>query len=247
MKRLSIELMPYRDNSFQNSLYSFDIKQGLGKVIEKLEDEFPLKIKLSRLRKWNSAGYMGFNTIFYESVINFRRPKPGKEEETIDCFLKQAGSLGFSLANFETNSSNLTKTLKEFLSGDKEKSYFLGYMMAFATGLIEDFFMRDLKKKSRKKDNQIVIGFTGKIKFLDNLMPANLGGFTHQDSLWTKNAYAIIGITMEDYSRVILHELGHILGAQHSDNDVMSAERPSDDFNDKNRTAINRLIKKTLS
>jgi hypothetical protein len=215
-------------------------------VIEKLEDEFPLRLKLLKPRKWNSAGYENLNSILYESVRNFKRPKPGKEKEAVNLFLKQAGSLGFSLANFEANSNNLTKALKEFLSGDKEKSYFLGYIMASATGFMGDFFMQDLKKKARKKNNQIVIGFTGKIKFLDSLMPEELAGLAYRDSLWTKNAYAIIGLSMEIPSRVILHELGHILGAKHSSKGIMSARKPSNDFSDKNRTAINRLIKKTL-
>lgn len=93
--------------------------------------------------------------------------------------------------------------------------------------------MRDLKKKV-KANGEIVVGFTGKI------------GSRHKATFGLADGnYILIGICQRPCSCVILHEVGHVFGADdRSDSSVMSNRTFSCtyDFSPQDREIITRSL-----
>jgi DNA topoisomerase IB len=97
--------------------------------------------------------------------------------------------------------------------------------------------MRDLKRKV-KVNGEIVVGFTGKV------------GSQHKKTFGLADSnYVLIGICQRPYSHVIIHEVGHVFGADdRPDSSVMSSQGFSYtyDFSVQDREIITRLLARFL-
>ncbi|MCX6759341.1 MAG: hypothetical protein NT012_02150 [Candidatus Nealsonbacteria bacterium] len=93
--------------------------------------------------------------------------------------------------------------------------------------------MRDLKRKV-KVNGEIVVGFTGKV------------GSQHKKTFGLADSnYVLIGICQRPYSHVIIHEVGHVFGADdRPDSSVMSSQGFSYtyDFSLQDREIITRSL-----
>lgn len=110
-------------------------------------------------------------------------------------------------------------------------------MLPFRQRFFNMFFsylMKDLKRKVKANENEIVVGFTGKI------------GSQHKATFGLADGnYILIGICQKPYSHVILHEIGHVFGADDRlDLSVMSSRAFSYtyDFSPQDREIITRSL-----
>jgi len=93
---------------------------------------------------------------------------------------------------------------------------------------------KNLKSKVKANKNEIVVGFTGKI------------GSRHKTTFGLADGnYILIGICKKPYSYVILHEVGHVFGADdRPDSSIMSNRTFSYnyDFSIQDRKIITRSL-----
>ncbi|MDD4409293.1 MAG: matrixin family metalloprotease [Candidatus Pacebacteria bacterium] len=231
-----IEIVPYCDEKFERSSWNFEIRKELETALGVIEKQFDIRFSVLETRKWNSP-YPDDMAIYPEGIV---RTLEG--DDIPHSLAREALKLGLIGGD---DSVEIEREMNDVLK--KEGS--IMYMLGFFSGRISSFQqkgMLDSLEKLHMNKNGIAIGFTGKKFCLTSADIRTALG-------WTSNGSncAVIGISpkKEIIIKVIIHEMGHILGAGHSDDtDSIMFENAlkitSLMFDEQNRKLIEKNIKK---
>lgn len=215
-----IRVLACCDDKFQRSAWHFDIKKEITTSLDYLHDQFPEAIfELTRISNWNSPGIEEL-TLYPEKIV---RTLDGDVDTFMYQVMKEikALELPFTDKDYLEQENDLNEVLKKVKSGECPIEYFLGFLAGRFDCWLHSSMTAQLKRHFPiTKEFDVVIGFTGKVFRFNCKEISQLAlGWAKKNSLFTDEAYVIIGTWLGGNVspvQVIIHELGHILGASHS-------------------------------
>lgn len=204
-----IRVRAVQDKEFKNSYWSFDIAAELTKASQEFKKQFGVGFELTEIGDWNSVGYP-FLKDFPFNVIQ-RIPKGLSIEEVIDYLVFVCRKrMGFFVEVSQEEREDICSTIR-----NQCPAYQIGFWEGRLGYWLLDYLFHDLKEKE-PMDSEIgaTIALSGKL----SMWLHSSGRVRNQARIFTKEAYVLIGNTAIDNSqiaKVILHEIGHLFGAQH--------------------------------
>ncbi len=213
-KKVLFSIKPVVDESFLSSYWGYNISTTLKEVINHFKSQFKeLKIEFSYLpiEKWE---YRFQIPIDYPRALLAQLPV-GSFEKMVKYLVDEINKI-FSE---RTEGEKLKKVFKKNLRG-KSKEYQMLYLTGYLEGVMEHIIFDDLKKN--KPPSDIVIGFTGKILAFYGLTakPVEIVGTA------SPKKSAILMTLCSNPTGTLLHEIGHIFGATHVNQDINSVMTP---------------------
>lgn len=234
MRKELIPVMVAEDREFRNSYWS-DIQKELRRTFREFKRQFGIGFRVTKVKEWDSIGSPDLRD-FPLNVIR-RLTKVSSEEELIEKLAEEIKQLEIPWKISQKKKERPCRSL-----GRKSKTYQWEYLAGFLTARLQRCLLKSLIEKIIKgEENEIVLGFTGKIIFPEH-PGAPLGLSSKEDG------YALIGIS-ESPSYVILHELGHLFGAEHTKDEstvsVMNQKIcPTYEFDKENKKIVRANLKK---
>lgn len=244
-KKAIIRVRAVQDQEFENSYWSFDIRRELKEALRKFKRQFKVRFEITEIGKWDSIGSPALRD-FPLNVLK-QLQKGVSETEVVDDLVKTVNTQ--MRIPWEV-SQRLRKRFCSVLR-KKPRGYQLGYLMGWFSEFLSDYLLADLMKKTPEKtEADIIIGFTGKIVVFPEQSTFPLGRAVRGADLG-KDAYTVVGICVGLHikpSQAILHEVGHLFGAEHiedkSISSVMSQEPNSYRFDKKNEKTVKYFLTK---
>lgn len=219
------------DQEFENSFWSYDIQKELKKAFREFKRQFGVKLRITEFEEWNSIG----SPFLRDSPLNIVRglPKGSSEEELIENLIKAVNKrTELPLEISQEVKEKLKRVLRR-----KSRAYRFGYLVGYLDYRLKGYLLEDLARKIQRGQDEMIIGFTGKIFPHEYRI---LAGVASQDC-------ALIGIC-NNPSNVILHEIGHVFGAKDVEDksirSVMNIEHtePIYEFDEKNKEIISKNL-----
>lgn len=240
-KDLIIRVRVVQDKEFKNSYWSFDIQKELKEAFQEFKRQFGVGFRIREMGKWNSIGSPKLRD-FPLNILKQLRMGISETEVVEDLVRIVNNQMRIPWEISQEERKCLCGVLKK-----KAKDYQLGYLMAWFSGFPTTYLLQDLRKKIPKttKDD-IIVGFTGKIVGFSEKETFPLGKAVRK-SAFGKNPYALVGIcsglSMKP-SHVILHEFGHLFGAEHLPGISVMNGGPTYDFDEENKKTIQDFLAK---
>lgn len=248
MKRIKhkkkIRIKAVQDRDFKNSYWSFDILSELKKSFQEFQKQFEVKFELIGIEEWESVGHSYLKSFPFNIIQTI--PKGISIEEIIDYLISvYSEKTGLPLEVSQDEKNDICKSLRK-----EPLKYQLGFLQGRLEYWTKECLFQDLIEKI-PIDSKVdaVIAFTGKLSITLNWC----GSVPINGLISNELAYALIRnfwISSVPASKVILHEIGHLFGAQDiEDTSIVSVmtQRPevvTYDFDDVNKKIILRRIKK---
>lgn len=245
-----IRVLACCDSNFLDSLWYFNIEKELGIVFEHFHNQFPeVGFKHTKTLKWDSPGTDEL-VLYPEKIVKILKGDVASFPDQLVFQLKSTG-LSFSKKELKETRDYFDLLIKKCQSEEYSIDYLLGLFSGIFDSLIKKSLIEHLKICfPMNNEYDIVLAFTGKIlRFGPIEISRSWLGFAGSNSLFTDNAYGLIGTwSYPEISPpyVILHEFGHIFGARHckEKNSVMfeSAEESIFIFDEENKKIIRKKI-----
>jgi hypothetical protein len=224
------------DDAFKDLYWTSPLKtkNNILSALKTFNDTFPtVHFNVLPPERWDSRG-IPYVCSFPAPLITWIS-KGVSLEGIVKYLVGRAQELGFSkdFCDEETLKRDLGKIRK------KSKDYKFGFLKGWLIKSLEHELMADLKKNIPCPQKEIVLGFTGKIIIEDRLSfrgLAEIGG-----------KHAVFPIQYgADECLIILHEVGHLFGADHPTGSEESVMRlgvsGSEKFDAENIKRIRRRI-----
>jgi hypothetical protein len=125
-ERMIIYVKAARDKEFEDSYWSFDIREELGEVFGEFEKQFEIRFKLAKIEKWNSVGSPNLRS-FPRNVLE-KLPKGIFGGGIMDYVLKEISE---NMKIPLTLSYERIKQLKADLEKDKSKNYQMHFLIFY--------------------------------------------------------------------------------------------------------------------
>jgi len=235
-----IRVRAVQDREFKNSYWSFDIRSELAKAFQEFQRQFRIGFELTDIGEWDSAGSPSLRD-FPFNVIQMI-PRGLSMEETIEYLVGVCRKdMGLFIEVCQDERDEICNKMK-----GHSLSYQFGFWEGRLGSWLKECFFRDLEEK-KVMDSGIgaIIAFSGKISIC-----SKLGGCIKASGrVLTKEAYVLMGncsIREKQPSKTILHEIGHLFGANHTKyiRSVMKVDQLSTyNFDFRNRRIISNKIK----
>jgi len=212
-----IRVRAVQDEEFKNSYWSFDISSETRKAFEEFERQFGIGFELISIEDWKPANISDIRN-FPMNIIQ-QIPKEISTEEIIEwliyAFRKQ---IGIILIVSREEKYDICRSLK-----GESLRYQHGFFEGRMESWLKDRIFQNLKEKEPiEPEIGFIIACTGKF----SVESYWAGVVRHKASVFTKDAY----ILMQNFwtsgkkpSRVILHEIGHLFGAEHTRNRLVAS------------------------
>jgi len=247
VKMKTITVRVCQDQKFLDSFWNFDIKTELIEALRSFMRQFPgIDFKMSEIKAWKSPGVDDLS--LYPLSIIKQIEGPDIVNELVRGHLRSGISNSERLKYLTEEMENIMAEIK---AGENALEYLLGFFAGRFEGDIKYAFSESLKRNLPPQEDCISIGFTGKIfRFTHAEAQKGSLGWSYINSINTERPLVIIGTWLNSNAsprNVILHELGHVFGANHSKekNSVMfeeTSENMSDIFDKKNVALIRKKI-----
>ena len=146
----------------------------------------------------------------------FDLPRHSSFAKVVETIGKRAADLGFHEKSRIRDERALQRIVENTKKSSKPGRFW--YLMGFLDSVFAEEMLRDLTQRISHDDREFVLGFTGKFFVLERDLGGCLG-------IALKGGhYAVFPIQYKQrLSSVILHEVGHLFGADHpEDKDVAS-------------------------
>lgn len=199
----SIPIRLARDEEFMNSFWNYDPENLIKEASEEFEKQFGIGgFRIARKEKWNSCGS--------SRLVDF----PGSIVKKIPNDVSLEKISEFLMARFKEEIKVFSRSrLEEIfdvtgtLEGNHNKGFKIDYLIVRLDNAVGAALLEDLDRSFGGKES-IKIGFTGK------LVPAG-SNLTLQASTSSHTNSIVVGIH-SDSKVTLLHELGHLFGAEHN-------------------------------
>lgn len=226
MKEKEISIKVVKDKEFKTSYWKFDVEQAIEKASRAFQNQFGVELKIRTREDWNpslGAGVRQLPESYLKEVT-----KSNSLEKVVEGLIRSAEQEGMDPESFDKE-----KVMKK-MEGYKAKATQFEYLRGYFDGILERVLIGKLK--AGRAHEELVIGFTGKILFPDK---RQIQGFAAEDKF-----RALITLSrFPEYA--IIHEIGHLFGAEHAETEtVMQCDLSKlvYDFNDRNRERIERNL-----
>lgn len=216
-KQVKIQLAT--DQTFRSSYWAFsarEIKSAATTAFKVLRNAFPeVELTLSpRVELWESKDFPLMRDFPMSLLLDLSRHS--SFERAVEALAERARELGFR----EKSSIRTRKALDIMIANNRNstKARRFWYLMGFLDSAFAEEMLIDLKESIPSDNNQFVLGFTGKLFVIERDLGGCLG------IAFRGGNHAVFPIQYkQQLSSVILHETGHLLGADHpEDKDVVS-------------------------
>ncbi len=240
MNKGIIRVRAVQDREFKNSYWGFDIRSELSKAFQEFQRQFGIGFELTDIGKWDSVGPPSLGN-FPFNVIQMI-PRGLSMEEIIEYLVGVCKKdMGLSIEVCQDEKDEICDKME-----NKPPAYQFGFWEGRLESWLKECFFRDLEEK-KVMDSGIgaTFAFSGKISIC-----LKLGGCVKTSGgIFTKKAYILMGncsIYEKQPSRTILHEIGHLFGANHAKHrrSVMKEDQSSTyNFDNRNKKIILNKIK----
>ena len=198
------------------ALSSFQLKVAARNALALFRETFPeVEFTLSsEIALWESKDLPVMRD--FPMSLLFDLPGHSSFAKVVEILGKRAAELGFHEKSRIRDERALQNIVENTKKSSKPGRFW--YLMGFLDSVFAEEMLRDLAQRIPHDDREIVLGFTGKLFVIERDLGGCLG--IAQKS----GHYAVFPIQYKKkLSRVILHECGHLLGADHpEDKDVVS-------------------------
>jgi hypothetical protein len=226
------------DDAFRSLYWTSPLKtkNNILSALKTFSDTFPaVHFNVLPPERWDSQN-IPYLCSFPSSLTTWIK-KGASPEEITRHLVGEAQKLGFDreFCDEEKLEQNLKRIER------KSKDYKLGYLRGWLVSSLEGELMSSLKRNVPCLQGEIVFGFTGKILVED--------GSTFRGLAQIGGKYAAFPMQRGGEERlIILHEMGHLFGADHpagNEESVMQLRLSgSDKFDRENMKIIRKRIKK---
>jgi len=232
-----IQVMAVQDRLFRDSYWSFDIRSELATAFHEFKRQFGSDFKLKEIKDWDSVGSTALRNYPFNLI---QKVSKGLSMPEIVEYLVGAckGEMELPLEVSKDEKSVIIKQLK-----GKSLSYQMGFLEARLGSWLEECFFKDLQgKEPIDLSIGLVFALSGKISIW-----SHSAGCAKIGKIFTEDAYILVGnssIRGTQPSKVILHEIGHALGANHTEDDFVMKQGSvsSYDFDPESRDIISKKL-----
>ena len=186
-----------------------ELRQIVAGALKSFEEQFPtISFRLqSKEEVWDSQGYPTMLDFPFSLIMDI--PNVSSFSEVMKVLAQRAEDAGFRKETIIRNEDGLSKIIRRNKNKPKEHQFF--YLWGYFNGLFSREMLLDLKQKvPLQAESEIVLGFTARFFVMNN----PFGGCAGSAQL--KGNYAVFPMQIKlKSSFVILHELGHLFGAEH--------------------------------
>ena len=198
-----------QDREFKNSNWNFDIRSELTKAFQEFQRQFGVSFKLTGIGEWDSVGSPNLRDFPFNVIQTI--PRGLLTEEIIEYLIGVCKKdMGLSIEVCQGERDEICS-----ITRGHSKSYQLGFWESRLEYWLAECFFRDLKEKEAIDPGiGATFAFTGKI----SIWSRSIGQVKTIDGIFTKDAYILVGSCsriINQPSKVILHEIGHLFGAKH--------------------------------
>ncbi len=225
------------DHEFSNSYWTYDAKKESRKAFDQFEKQFPgIQFVITRIGTWNSPGSAALAAFPYN--IERTLSRSSSEKKLIQgVMIACKRELKIPVKFHESEVIDEVKQATRKRTETYRRSYIAGSLVRRAETYIHNCFLESLQGlPSRNID--LTIGFTGKMcRRTPSGRVESIG--------WSqiRGSYMVVSLCNTP-SYVILHELGHLFGAAHSDQPTSIMYREE---RNKKTTQFCRESKKVIS
>lgn len=212
-KKKEIKIKIATDKPFR-SIYWTPTQEELRQIVvgalKSFEEQFPTVSFILRLKEevWDSQGYPAMLDVLPYLKIGISNARSFEVMKKV--LIQRAKNEGFRKENIIFNEG--TWEYIRIRNENKSKESRFHFLWSYLNRLFSEEILFDLKKKISNGDREITLGFTG--RFFVAVNPPGrcfgVGGVAERDG-----SYAVFFPTKDRLAHIILHEVGHLFGAQH--------------------------------
>lgn len=210
MSKNIIRVRVVQDREFRNSYWSFDISSELAKASQKFQRQFGIGFELTDIGEWDSVGSSNLKGFPFNLIQTIPR---GLSIEEITEYLVGAcrKDMGLFIEVCQDERDEICSKMK-----GQPLAYQLGFWEGRLESWLKECFFRDLEEKE-VMDSGIgaTFAFSGKISICSNLA----GCVRAFSKVFTEEAYILMwncSMRKKQPSKTMLHEIGHLFGANHT-------------------------------
>ncbi len=191
-----------------------ELRQEIAEAVRYFEEQFPTASFDLRPKEevWDSQGYPTMLDFPISLMIDL--PNTSSFELATKFLMQRAKDAGFRKESRILNEKAWESIVKKNKNKSKRSQFF--YLQGFFDSVFAEEMLFDLMKKVSHGVREIVLGFTARF-FVVNIPFGGCSGIAEKGGNYAVFPAQVIS---NDLKKLILHEIGHLFGAQHIEDGI---------------------------